>query len=203
MDEPTKIKMPPPVRVFSNAKVPEKYLNLPFEAVEVECLATMDISIGIGLVCLTAILFYFHGFSQPGSFFMLGILVVMMLRLLVPGVLSQRRKRRFGLNTVYIAKDGLRVSATYSGILPWPEVAVVYPNFSNGKMHSVTIKLKNPEYLNSQLNDKRSKSSGHFKIPLGNFASQNSLGESIIAAANTYSGSHSAWAGLPLMLSEI
>jgi hypothetical protein len=197
MNEPTEVKMPSPAGVFKTISAVENHLHLPFETIESDGIDLMDVAVAIAIVCSAAALFVIDGFQHSHNIFVFGLLVIIALPLLIEGLQSRLRKRRFGPTKLRLSVEGLQVSAVYSGILPWTEVAAVYLNFHHGKIHSATIKLKNPDFLDSLLHDARSKGIGYVKVRLNYFANQNFVGEAIIATSNAYSGSHSAWAGLP------
>lgn len=113
------------------------------------------------------------------------------------------QRYRFGLAKITVSPQGLIIPCMFADVLPWTETKGValngYVRILSIRITSVLILLKQDGLL--QVNAGQA---NFFKtrdncliINLRGFPNHNELADAILSAANTYSGTHSPWAGSP------
>jgi hypothetical protein len=199
-DEPVRIKLPPRVRLLGTANHQEHYATLPIEATENlswalrEAIGLLVILIALGLSVMS---------RQHINLFSAGIALALSLAFGTGAFLAFKKSRngvRLGPAHLRISKSGLSISNLTLGELPWSEIDVVYPKFANGRLEAIELKLKSRAFLLGNDAPDGAPDIGDkvlIAIKLRYYPDQNKLGEVIIAAANHFCKSHSAWGGLP------
>lgn len=178
-----------------------------FEAQETVCGLAEFFLIGLFIVAFAALLiwdtFVISAGEDRGQDWFNFVIAIPITMFGIQRLRGVWQRHLFGMAKITVSTQGLSIPCMFAGVLPWTETKGValngYARWPNIQITSVLILLKEDGLL--QVNAGQT---NFFKmrdncliINVRGFPNYNELAEAILSAANTYSGTHSPWAGSP------